>query len=62
MGVPVTYVAGRPSATPAAASLTAIAVARRATRRTLRPGTALPSQSTDGMRRMVAATSTGIAT
>ena len=62
MGVPVMYVRGWPSATPVAGWLTATTVASRATRRTLRPGTTLPSHSTLGIRRIAAASRTGIAT
>ena len=62
MGGPVTYVRGRASAAPVSAWLTAMTVASRATRRTLRPGTTLPSHSTLGMRRTAAASRTGMAT
>jgi len=62
MGVPVTSAFGCGSASAVSANVTASTLARRATNRTLRPGTTLPSQSTLGIRSRLAASSVGMAT
>ncbi len=61
MGVPMTKVGGG-RRSRVAAKETVRAVAARALRRTLRPGTWLPSQISEGMPSSAAAASTGMAT